>query len=183
MDELPPTPFGPVAVASDHGPSPRSYWVVAGRLAGGAYPFAAETASGTHLLSQLEDAGLDRYVNLTHPNDRLEPYEPHLAATSVMLSHPIVDFGIPTSDAMVTTLDAVDQELAAGHNPYVHCWGGVGRTGTVICCWLVRHGVTTGGGALALLEDLRQQDRVVSDRRSPETDAQRRFVLGWVEGR
>ena len=31
---------------------------------------------------------------------------------------------------------------------YVHCWGGIGRTGTVVGCWLVRHGMT-GDEALA----------------------------------
>ena len=30
---------------------------------------------------------------------------------------------------------------------YLHCWGGVGRTGTVVGCWLVRHG-RTGDEAL-----------------------------------
>ena len=31
---------------------------------------------------------------------------------------------------------------------YVHCWGGIGRTGTTVGCWFVRHG-RTGDQALA----------------------------------
>ena len=25
---------------------------------------------------------------------------------------------------------------------YLHCWGGVGRTGTIVACWFVYHGYT-----------------------------------------
>ena len=31
---------------------------------------------------------------------------------------------------MQEILDAVDRALAAGRNVYLHCWGGIGRTGT-----------------------------------------------------
>ncbi len=157
--------------------------MVEGRLAGGAYPFAAELHKGMHRLRRLEDAGLDRFINLTHSSDRLELYEPYLGNDSAMLAHPIVDLDVPTAAEMAATLDVIDRELDAGHNPYVHCWGGIGRTGTVMGCWLVRHGVTDGDGALALLESLRRQDQVTSYRRAPETGAQRRFVLTWPAGR
>ena len=34
-------------------------------------------------------------------------------------------------------LGALDTALKAGEIVYVHCWGGVGRTGTVVGCHLV----------------------------------------------
>ena len=43
---------------------------------------------------------------------------------------------------MASILDAIDAALDGGKTVYVHCWGGVGRTGTVVGCWLVRHGKT-----------------------------------------
>ena len=63
--------------------------------------------------------------------------------------HPIRDLSVPRSPQdMASILDALDEALEGGRNVYVHCWGGVGRTGTVVGCWLVRHGLT-GDQALA----------------------------------
>ena len=31
---------------------------------------------------------------------------------------------------------AIDRAMAEGGITYVHCWGGVGRTGLVVACWL-----------------------------------------------
>ena len=45
---------------------------------------------------------------------------------------------------MTRILDDVDAALADGGAVYVHCWGGIGRTGTVVGCWLVRHGLDDG---------------------------------------
>ncbi len=74
-------------------------------------------------------------------------------------------------------LDSIDAALNAGHVVYFHCWGGVGRTGTVAGCYLVRHGMS-GEGALHRIAELRQG---TSDgwKRSPETLEHRRMVLEW----
>jgi protein-tyrosine phosphatase len=75
---------------------------------------------------------------------------------------------------MRETLDALDAALAARRRVYVHCLGGRGRTGTVVACWLVRHG-HRAEEALALVQERR-------GRRSPETAEQRRFVRRWPSG-
>ena len=78
-------------------------------------------------------------------------------------------------------LDAIDNALGAGRKIYLHCWGGIGRTGTAVGCWLVRHGLT-GEAALARLNALYRtsaQSRYFP--RSPETDAQVLFILDWKE--
>ena len=36
----------------------------------------------------------------------------------------------------------IERELAADRPVYVHCWGGVGRTGTVVGWWHVARGAT-----------------------------------------
>ena len=57
--------------------------------------------------------------------------------------HSIVDMDVPRSQQQTAgILDAIDKALEDGKNVYVHCWGGIGRTGTVVGCWLVRHGMT-----------------------------------------
>jgi len=60
-------------------------------------------------------------------------------------------------------------------------WGGVGRTGVIIGCWLARH---RGGGEAALIQlrELWQQCPKSAFRQSPETLEQERYVLDWKSG-
>jgi len=60
---------------------------------------------------------------------------------------------------------------------YVHCWGGIGRTGTVAGCWLIEQGHSCDE-AFARIKELRAPtpDGQIE---SPQTAAQRAFVRGW----
>ena len=48
----------------------------------------------------------------------------------------IRNFGVLSGAMMRTTLVAIYVAMAAGAPVYLHCWGGVGRTGTVAGCLL-----------------------------------------------
>jgi hypothetical protein len=61
---------------------------------------------------------------------------------------------------------------------YVHCWGGKGRTGTVVGCYLVRHGIAEGEAALKAIQKMRRNDPKAHEP-SPETREQCDFVLRW----
>ena len=50
-----------------------------------------------------------------------------------------------SAEAVATILGAIDVALAQGRTADVHCWGWIGRTGAVVGCWLVRHGLTGDG--------------------------------------
>lgn len=80
---------------------------------------------------------------------------------------------------MTAILDAIDDSLAAGRATYVHCWGGVGRTGTVVACWPLRHAMATQANVLDVLASLRKQDYERGHRESPENAEQRQFVASW----
>ena len=78
---------------------------------------------------------------------------------------------------MASILETIDGLLASGREVYVHCYGGIGRTGTVVGCFLARHGMA---GAEALEQIARWRERTPDGWiRSPETDEQRRMVLNW----
>jgi hypothetical protein len=87
--------------------------------------------------------------------------------------------GPQNSRQMNSILDSIDSAIAAGHVVCVHCRYGVGRTGMVVGCYLVRHG-SSGEEALSALADLW---RVRSDGARiwsiPDTPSQRRFILNW----
>jgi protein-tyrosine phosphatase len=72
--------------------------------------------------------------------------------------------------------------LAQGQNVYVHCWGGVGRTGAIICCWLARHGYD-GAAAVEKLRELWKACPKSRLRSSPETFEQERYILDWNESK
>ena len=138
------------------GPIAGSYWLEPDRLLIGPHPGGRLDAL----------AGIDVVVALTE-EDELLPYE--LPPGIRLVRRAIPDFGCPSAEELGETLDLLDRELAGGSRVYLHCRGGIGRTGTVAACYLVRHGATAAE-ALARL-------RAVG--KGPEHPDQRRLVEGW----
>ena len=157
-------------------PIPASYWVVRGQLLAGEYPGALAEEDTVTRLAAFHEAGVTSFVDLTEEHEGLPPYEALLPKEVRFTRRPIVDFGCPTPEQMLGTLDLVDSELERGEVVYLHCWGGRGRTGTVVGCWLVRHG-SSGEEALAKIERLREH----VPGPSPETEDQRQLVRAWSE--
>jgi predicted protein tyrosine phosphatase len=168
-------------------PIPDSYWVLPGRLLAGEYPRNPDDTSSRAKLRRFLLAGVRSFLDLTEEEEyHILPYV-HLlwqeaAALGVAVHYQrmsIPDMDVPAPEHMDRILDRLDGELAAGHTVYVHCLGGVGRTGTVIGCYLVRHGLT-GQQALREIEQLRRR---MPDgwQSSPQTEAQCAMVLTWTE--
>ena len=154
-----------------------SYWVIPGRLLAGPYPGAADEPTARAQLAAFGEAGVRCFVDLTEKHE-LEPYAHLLKDIGARhVRHPIRDVDIPTDDEMRRTLAEIRAALDAGETVYVHCMGGVGRTGTVVGCLLVEDG-RSAADALAHLQSLRR-GCVREHRPSPETGAQRRFVEAW----
>lgn len=170
-------------------PIPNSYWVVPGRFAAGEYPGHWNDDMAADKLARMLDAGIDHFIDLTQRRDGLAPYAliaqrqaERLGLDVEHASHPIRDLGVPrTPQQMAETLDAIDDALENGRTVYVHCWGGVGRTGTVVGCWLVRHGQTGDAALRQVAEWFQQMQKARPYSRSPETSQQRTYVREWAE--
>ncbi len=163
------------------------YWVVPGRFLAGEYPAHMDRPQAAERLDALLDAGIDWFFDLTEPGE-LESYAPLLKERALFRGQavhhqrfPIPDFGVPRPEDMCALLNALDSALAAGHNIYVHCWGGVGRTGMTVGCYLVRHGQSGSAALEQILSWRRSLPGFAFYPRSPETGDQTRFVTSWSE--
>jgi protein-tyrosine phosphatase len=148
-----------------------TYWVEPGRLLAGGYPGYA--------LDAYEAARISLFVDLTEEHE-LEPYASLLPAWSRHVRHPIRDMGVCTPELLAATLDTIDAELESGGRVYVHCWAGLGRTGTIVGCWLARHG-RGGDDPVERIAELRRELADAWDP-SPQTTQQRLLVRSWACG-
>jgi hypothetical protein len=162
-----------------HLPTPEAYEVTSTLLAGG-YPGGMTLDGSEPVVRRYERLGVTLFVDLTHPADPLPTYERDLVAAR-RSPHPIVDLGTPTLIQLERILDEIDAALADDDTVYVHCWGGIGRTGTVVGCWLVRHGLDAGD-AIARIAELRRP-ALDASMPSPQTAAQRALIRSWRRGR
>jgi protein-tyrosine phosphatase len=162
-------------------PIPEAYWVEPAHLLAGQYPGGFDEEKTRRRMDAFLSAGINTFIDLTQPHE-LVPYEAILREQAKVhglpvsyMRFPILDFGTPAIETMKNILDTLDGALAEGLNVYVHCWAGVGRTGTTVGCYLVRRGFT-GQQALAHITEMRSK---LGYRRSPETEEQVQFVLNW----
>lgn len=161
-----------------------SYWVIPGLLLAGEYPGAKTKEEARQKLRSFLNVGVSFFLDLTEEDERLEPYAPLLLEEAEKRERrvnyrrlAIPDLSAPTVERMREIQKTINDALNAGQTVYVHCWGGIGRTGTVIGCYLVEQEVS---GAEALAE-IRRLRRKTTDwwRKSPETRAQEDFVKSW----
>jgi hypothetical protein len=158
----------------------RDTYRVADTFLAGPYPGSIASAQTFRQMRAFARHGVTRFLDLTHPADALEPYDRWLEPSAVRISQPIVDLGTTTIPHMARILDDVDAAVATGTSVYLHCWGGLGRTGTVVGCWLMRHGLD-GDDPIRRIAELRRE---LPDARfaSPQTAAQRAMVTAWRRG-
>ena len=165
-----------------------SYWVIPGRLLAGEYPGAFVEDGARRKLQSILDSGVNAFIDLTEDGE-LIPYSNLLptgtASGDISIAYhrmPIKDLGAPTALEMSIILESINGHLYDEAVVYVHCFGGIGRTGTVMGCYMVQEMGMTGSEALLRIEELRKG---ISDgsRRSPETQEQRDMVMKWGSAR
>lgn len=168
-------------------PIPESYWVEPGRLLAGEFPGQFNEELTRKRLDALIEAGFDLLIDLTQPDETF-PYAQILHEEAslyqmeiVYRRFPIGDFGLPSLKQMDLILDEIEKGLQIGHKIYLHCWGGIGRTGTTVGCYLVRQGKTGEEALNQLSVWWNEVPKSRYHRYSPETPEQMDFILRWSE--
>ncbi len=174
-------------------PFPRSYWVIPGLLIAGEYPGTKDSKATRQKIGKLLDTGVRLFINLMEPREvdffgsQISHYEDILAELAHerhidarMQRFPIVDMRVPGPGLMRQILDTIDKALDERLPVYVHCLGGIGRTGTVVGCFLIRHGLASPDTVLDRIARLRAKDPK-ADRPAPEAPIQREFIRHWAQ--
>ncbi|PSC76737.1 MAP kinase phosphatase 6 [Micractinium conductrix] len=195
---LPPLP--PLPCSESRGPTPWSNWVLRGRLLAGAYPASLDDEETERILTTLLELGVNTFVCLQaefslhtpesawRSGQGLRPYIKDAQRLLIaaresgsrrilqekldFLHLPIID-GSVTSDAALSRLaDDCCTRILRGERLYVHCWGGHGRTGTLIAVMLGRMYGLTCAAALRYTQAFHDSRKYPQGVRSPQTTPQ-----------
>lgn len=171
-----------------------SYWVVPGRFLAGEYPGEVDPEMTARKIRALIAGGIRTFIDLTDEDEISEdaksipPYRSILRLISEQESIqttyaniPIEDRGVPSPWTLRCILDVIDRSMSDENPVYVHCWAGRGRTGTVVGCYLKRHGLADEGDVIQKLAQLRRNVPTANET-SPHTKEQIRMVTNWKKG-
>ena len=179
---------------NDKVPFNRSYWVIPGKLMAGSYPGSKNKNEAKQKLKGLIALGIRHVISLMEPDEfdhsgnPFSPYIDQMEAIAVSMKInvtcellPIKDLSVPSEREMLRILNQIDICMEHDKPVYIHCWGGRGRTATVVGCYLARHGHASGRGVIDMISELRKN---VEDWNmpSPETKQQVDMVVSWSEG-
>jgi ADP-ribosyl-[dinitrogen reductase] hydrolase len=172
-------------------PNANTYLVVPPKFLAGEYPGDRDPAMARKKIKQFLAAGIRHFVDLTEVGDQLAPYEAILSEEArnssikaTYLRFPIRDNSVPSdSEHLAKILFAIDRRIREGGAVYLHCWGGVGRTGLVVACWLQEHGRTPDDALAELSAKWSTVEKIYRKPESPETPVQVSWIKSWAQRR
>ncbi|MCP4750307.1 MAG: protein phosphatase [Proteobacteria bacterium] len=172
-------------------PFKRSYWVVPGLFLAGAYPGSSNPEEARYKIKRLLDCGIRYIINLMEEDEVNYEGLPFVCYEEIICDitqkrnidvycnrYPTPDLGVPSVPIMEEIFDEIETAVEMKLPVYVHCWGGIGRTGTVVGCYLRHHGLATSKDVFDKIKALRKNDPSAL-RTSPETGIQRKMVRSW----
>jgi hypothetical protein len=110
--------------------------VAGGAVYAGEYPGDKDEEIAKQKIERMYHFGIRHFIDLTEEGE-LCPYKHLLPSDTTYTRFPITDCGVPKSIESVRRLLLRIEELKKMDGyVYLHCWGGVGRTGTIVACYL-----------------------------------------------
>ncbi|MBI1785110.1 dual specificity protein phosphatase family protein [Candidatus Sumerlaeota bacterium] len=156
-------------------------YLVQDRIAGSAHPGQGRLLGEN--LAELQRVGFKAILTLTEdPLDLAMLREFGFDA----LHLPIRDFGAPSLAQVEEAIEFLSRHSRTGGRVLIHCFGGFGRTGTILACHLVNEGMSAGDAIREVrrlrpgsIEDSSQEDLIFDYERHLK---QRRREAGHSQG-
>ncbi len=169
---------------SQNTPTTNCFQVYDERIWGCEYPFALDEEKGKEKLQEAMNFGITHFIDLTEEGE-LVPYAEHIPSDSLVTHYrfPIPDTSVPSScESMLDLLKRIDHILL-NHNAkiYLHCWGGVGRTGTVVACWIAWKRHLGFSDTMKALDNLWKECPKSRFRSIPDTEEQIDFIRNFTK--
>ncbi len=159
-------------------PIPNSYCVLTDKIYAGEYP--GDLNNPVEKVKSFVNFGITHFIDLTEAGE-LNVYFHLLPSGCVHYRFPIQDVSIPSSKKKVYELmQYIDNIIShKGNKVYIHCWSGVGRTGTIVGCYYAYKGESYEKAVKHLKENFLQCLKS-RKRRSPETIEQLNFIKDFA---
>ncbi len=167
-----------------HKPPIEYSYIVYKRIFAGEHPlYRRHTVSPDERISQFLEFGITDFMDLTIPGEAPE-YGAMLPADIHRHVFPIRNFEAPENmQALCDIFDKLAQRLIG--NPdgklYIHCHGGVGRTGTIVAClYIYFEGQSHDEAIIRMRQQYSQSPRSeIMD--APETLRQLKFICEFAD--
>lgn len=160
----------------------QSYEVYGNRIFyAGEYPGDKYGEKAEHKIRQMIHFGIKHFVDLTEENEQ-KPYSHLLPKGCTYLRFPIPDVSAPKSvESVHQLLHRIDELKKQDGYVYLHCWGGVGRTGTIVACHLamVQENPTLESVLTALRNHFKAMPKS-AHRITPESKEQVDFIARFI---
>ena len=163
-----------------------SYWVIPCKLMAGEHPSMEEGPQALERLESLVRAGIRVVINLTQEGESnlwdlpFFEYHDYLAQFGVEVYRMAIrDMSVPEQGLMDEIMALIDRSLDADKPVYFHCLAGVGRTGTVLGCYLLHKGLASPDHVFDVIDDLKRKSSMWL-MPSPQTFAQKAFVFKYA---
>lgn len=154
-------------------------------LYAGEYPGDKDEELAIGKLKQFNYFGITHFIDLTEDGE-LVPYNSMVSSWARYMRFPIRDISVPDNVEIVKRLIDTIEQIHKDNSKakiYIHCWGGVGRTGTIIGCYLGNFAGISYDRTMSILSSLFEDCPKSVRRCSPENDLQRSFIRKYVEYR
>ena len=155
---------------------------VDGKIFAGEYPGDVSRMAAKEKVNGVLHFGIKNFIDLTEENE-LEPYSHLLPEGVSYYRFPIPDCNIPASvESVHKLIDRIDELNNTDGYTFIHCWGGVGRTGTIVACYLARH--MKDCTIEKVLHELYERFKFMPKsayRTTPDTNGQVKFIESFIE--